>query len=170
VEPKLRHGDAVNKIRSNPNVGDESEAVVSSLGQQRQAGYQYPPVRLPKPPDKQAQLVNDKEEKPRWITRRGAEEGDALDSQSRRGEEERTRLRRVNSHCVTQVTHYMTRRVKRVASSNMSGLECLQRFSYRYGITFCKNSARWFCLASVSKDPANFPSARQCLVVQYRET
>jgi hypothetical protein len=92
---------------------------VLSFGQQKQGGYHYPPVRLPKPPDKQGQRVNDKQSAeahnapwPKW--------GNALDNQSRRGEEEWTRLRCVNSH----TAHAATR--KRVASSNVSGLECLK--------------------------------------------
>jgi hypothetical protein len=106
-ELKLHHGDTVDEGRSKPNARDENEAAMLSFGQQKQAGYHYPPVRLPKPPDKRGQRVDGNEEWPHWITRRGAEKGDVLDDQSRRGEEERTWLRRVNGHCVTQVTHHM---------------------------------------------------------------
>jgi murein L,D-transpeptidase YafK len=46
------HDDAVNKKHLKLNVEEESKAAMSSLGLQRQAGYQYPPVREPKLPDK----------------------------------------------------------------------------------------------------------------------
>jgi hypothetical protein len=53
------HGDAVNKKHSKLNV-EESEVAMSSLGLQRQAGYQYPPVRESKLPDKQGQQIDNK--------------------------------------------------------------------------------------------------------------
>jgi hypothetical protein len=57
VELKLHHCNTVDKICSKPNVGDKSEAAVLSLGQQRQAGCLYPPVRMLKPLDKSVQQV-----------------------------------------------------------------------------------------------------------------
>jgi hypothetical protein len=52
-ELKLRHGDAADEERSKPNVEAESKEAVLSLGQQKQAGCQYPPVRTPKAPQKE---------------------------------------------------------------------------------------------------------------------
>jgi hypothetical protein len=51
-EPKLRHGDTADKECSKPNIEAESEEAVLLLGQQKQAGCQYLPVRTPKAPDK----------------------------------------------------------------------------------------------------------------------
>jgi hypothetical protein len=109
--PELHHGDTVKENHSKPNKKTRVKVAMSLFGLQRQDRYQYLPVRLPKPPDKRDQLVDDKEERPRWITRPGAEEGDALDDQSHHGEEDRTWLRRVNGHCVTHVPHHMLQRV-----------------------------------------------------------
>jgi hypothetical protein len=118
-KPELCHSNTVNEIRSKANVETESETAVSFLGQQEQIGYHYPSVRLTKPPDKQGQRVHD-EQSAKVHSAPRPMNGDALDNQSRRGTEGQTQLRRINGH-----TARATMR-KCIASSNMSGLECLK--------------------------------------------
>jgi hypothetical protein len=60
IEMEPCHDDTVNKKHSKPNIEEESEVAMLSLGLQRQAGYRYSPVRELKLPYKQGQRIDNK--------------------------------------------------------------------------------------------------------------